>query len=89
MSSKAYHRRIWHEMQHLIAVGVYHIGHWQNNRGQVRWFTEPQLIKSCFGAELPTEKSCFGANSGYKKSCFGAKSSRKIWLIQYKSVTLP
>ena len=21
MSSKAYHRRIWHEMQHLIAVG--------------------------------------------------------------------
>ena len=45
--------------------------------------------KSCFGAELPTEKSCFGANSGYKKSCFGAKSSRKIWLIQYKSVTLP
>ena len=49
----------------------------------------PQLIKSCFGAELHTEKSCFGANSGYKKSCFGAKSSRKIWLIQYKSVTLP
>ena len=39
MSSKAYHRRIWHEMQHLIAVGVYHIGHWQNNRVQVRWFT--------------------------------------------------
>ena len=36
MSSKAYHRRIWHEMQHLIAVGVYHIGHWQNNRGQIR-----------------------------------------------------
>ena len=48
MSSKAYHRRIWHEMQHLIAVGVYHIGHWQNNRGQVRWFTEPQLIKILF-----------------------------------------
>ena len=40
-----------------------------------------KLIKSCFGAELPTEKSCFGAELPTKKSCFGAKSSRKIWLI--------
>ena len=52
MSSKAYHRRIWHEMQHLIAVGGYHIGHWQNNRGQVRWFTVTQLIKILFWCRI-------------------------------------
>lgn len=53
MSSKAYHRRIWHEMQHLIAVGGgYHIGHWQNNRGQIRWFTVPQLIKILFWCRI-------------------------------------
>ena len=52
MSSKAYHRRIWHEMQHLIAVGGYHIGHRQNNRGQIRWFTVPQLIKILFWCRI-------------------------------------